>query len=354
MPSQYNVGVIGYGMSAKVFHLPLISVVPELKLYSIVQRSPKPGDDAEKDYPDVKIYRSGEEMIQDEVVDVVLVLTTPGTHYDLSKLALESGKHVVVEKPFTPTSKEAHELIAIAKKHQRLLTVYQNRRWDVDFLTLSEMIRNKTLGRIVEFETHFDRYRPEVGTGWKTKPSPGGGVVYDLGTHLMDQVVFTFGMPTKITGFIGSQREHNPDGFEDSCTVLLHYDGMLATVKASVISLETAQLRYWVRGQKGSYKKYFLDGQEDELKRGRKPGDPEFGVEPKERYGMLTTMEGEAPSTNAYATVKPLTYGAFYTQFTKALKGEGEVPVDPEVPAEVIRLVELARQSSREGKTLSV
>ena len=136
-----------------------------------------------------------------------------------------------------------------------MLISNEDRRWDVDFLTLSEMIKTDTLGRIVEFETHFDRYRPNVGTGWKTKPSPGGGVVYDLGSHLIDQIVFLFGMPSKITGFIGSQREHNPEGFEDSCTVMLHYDGMVATMKASVISLESAQLRYWIRGQKGSYKK---------------------------------------------------------------------------------------------------
>ena len=137
----FNVGIIGYGMSAKVFHLPLISGIPELKLYAIVQRTPKPNDDAEKDHPEAKIFRSGEEMIRDKAVDVVLVLTTPTTHFDLTKFALESGKHgtwywplpnhylimaVVVEKPFTPTSKEAYELIAIAEKNQRLLTVYQS------------------------------------------------------------------------------------------------------------------------------------------------------------------------------------------------------------------------------------
>ena len=116
-------------------------------------------------------------------------------------------------------------------------------------------MKNDTLGRIVEFETHFDRYRPEVGAGWKNKPMPGGGVVYDLGAHLIDQCVVMFGLPRRITGFVGSQREHNPEGFEDSCTVLLHYDGMLATVKAGVVSLEVAQLRYWIRGTKGSYKK---------------------------------------------------------------------------------------------------
>lgn len=132
-----------------------------------------------------------------------------------------------------------------------------DRRWDSDFLTLSLLIKNKFLGRVVEFETHFDRHRPTVSAGdsWKTKMLPGGGAIYDLGTHLIDQVVVTFGLPKRITGFIGTQRENNTTGYEDSFTVLLHYDGLMAVVKAAVVSPETKQLRYWVRGHKGSFKK---------------------------------------------------------------------------------------------------
>lgn len=134
--------------------------------------------------------------------------------------------------------------------------MYEDRRWDSDFLTLSGLIDRDALGRIVEFETHFDRFRPQAASsGWKTKVLPGGGVVYDLGTHLIDQVVVKFGLPDRITGFIGSQRKDNTAGYEDSCTILLHYKAMLATVKAAVVSLEVEQLRYWVRGEGGSYKK---------------------------------------------------------------------------------------------------
>ena len=218
----------------------MIQIVPELQLYAIVQRTPKPSDDAENDHPGIKSYRSSEEMVQDSEVEVVVVTTAPTSHFELSKLALEHGKHVIVEKPFTPSSKEANELIAIAKRHDRLLTVYQNRRWDTDFLTLSKLLEQRTLGRVVEFETHFDRHRPEApdpSSTWKAKFSPGGGAVYDLGTHLIDQVVMAFGLPDKITGFVGSQRDHNPGAVEDSCTVLLHYNsGLLATVKAAVVS----------------------------------------------------------------------------------------------------------------------
>ncbi len=259
-PKTYNVAVIGFGMSAKVFHIPLIQFVPKFKLYAIVQRHPKSQDDAGKTHPGIKSYRSSEEMVKDSAVDVVVVTTIPTSHFELCKLALEHGKHVIVEKPFTPTSKEAGELIAIAKKHDRLLTVYQNRRWDTDFLTLSKLLKEGTMGRVVEFETHFDRHRPKAPaahTTWKAKPMPGGGAAYDLGTHLIDQVVVAFGLPDRITGFVGSQRAHNPEDIEDSCTILLHYDskGLLATIKAGVVSPEVNQLRYWVRGEKGSYKK---------------------------------------------------------------------------------------------------
>lgn len=239
-----------------------------MKLYAIVQRTPKPNDDAERDHPGIKSYRSSEEMVQDSEIEVIVVTTAPTSHFELANLALEHGKHVIVEKPFTPSSKEASDLIAIAKKHNRLLTVYQNRRWDTDFLTLSKLLEQKTLGRVVEFETHFDRHRPEApdpASTWKAKFLPGGGAVYDLGTHLIDQAVVAFGLPDKITGFVGSQREHNPGEVEDSCTVLLHYgSGLLATVKAAVVSPEEHQLRYWVRGVLGSYKKVkykpFLQG----------------------------------------------------------------------------------------------
>lgn len=230
-----------------------------------------------------------------------------------------------------------------------------DRRWDADFLTLSDLIGKGSLGRVVEFETHFDRHRPQATTsGWKTGVRPGGGAIYDLGTHLIDQAVVIFGMPKRVTGFIGSQSENNTTGYEDSFTVLLHYEGMLATVKAAVVSPEVEQLRYWVRGDKGSYKKFYLDCQEDQLKDGRKPGDIDFGVEPEERRGTLTTIEDGQPSKEACPNVEPPTYTAFYSQFAKALSGEAEVPVRAQDAASVIRLIELARLSSAEGRTIDI
>ena len=264
---------------------------------------------------------------------------------------------MVVEKPFTPTSIEADELVSLANKQNRLLTVYQNRRWDADFLTLSKYIKNGSLGRVVDFETHFDRHRPEApkSDSWKYKVQPGGGAVYDLGTHLMDQVVHLFGSPKRLTAFVGSQRDTNPTGFEDSCTIHMHYDRMMATVRASVVSPEVNQLRYWVRGDKGSFKKFHLDCQEDQLKAGMRPGDSGYGLEPKDRYGVLTTIKDGAFTSEVIPTVEPATYAEYYRKLARALAGDtNQLPVDPAEAALVIRLVELARESSRTGKTLDV
>ena len=268
---------------------------------------------------------------------------------------------VVVEKPFTPTSAEAQELVDLAKARNRVLTVYQNRRWDSDFLTLKKLIDDGTLGRIVEFETHFDRHRPEAPTGtWKAEHAPGTGAVYDLGTHLMDQIVHLFGMPERVTGFVGSQRAENPSGLEDSCTVLLHYNSrkMLVTVKAGVISAEKDQLRYWVRGEKGSFKKYHLDPQEDQLrKEGLLPSDNGYGVESKDHHGVLTVDPGNGMLIReVHPTIElPLTYVEYYRRLAAALDGDAsKIPVSPEEAVGVIRLVELARESSTQGQTLTV
>ncbi|KKA21430.1 NAD binding Rossmann fold oxidoreductase [Rasamsonia emersonii CBS 393.64] len=334
-PKTWNVGVIGYGFSAKIFHIPFIQAVPDFKLYAIVQRHPKPDDDAEKDHPGIKAYRSADDLVKDETVDVVVVTTAPDSHVALTKLALEAGKHVVVEKPFTPTHKEADELVALAKKQNKLLAVYQNRRWDADFVTLSKLVKNGTLGRVVEYETHFDRYRPVIPNtdSWKYKVLPAGGAVYDLGTHLLDQAVYLFGLPQRVTGFVGSQREVNPTGFEDSFTVLLHYNsGLLVTAKCSVVSAEEKQLRFWVRGDKGSFKKARIR--------------TNFG-------STLTTVKDDKLTAETVPTENS-TWVEYYRRLARALAGDGDLPASGEEASAVIRLIELAKESSKLGKTLDV
>ncbi|KAK6826773.1 hypothetical protein RU639_004571 [Aspergillus parasiticus] len=351
----FNVGVIGYGLSTKIYQIPFITAVKNLKLYAVVQRTPKPNDNAELDFPGIKSFRSTELMVKDPAVDVVVVTTAPDSHLELAKLALNAGKHVVVEKPFTPTYQEARELIDLAKKQDRLLTVYQSRRWDADYLTLSKLIKEGSLGRIVDYETRFERHVPDIpGSRWRTESIPGGGAIYDLGAHLIDQTTQLFGLPKRITAFLGNQRE-GIDGSDDSFTVLMHYDGFMATAKAAVISPQEKQLRFWVRGTNGTFKKFYFDVQEEQLKSGMRPGDPGYGIEPSERYGTLTSVQPNgAFKSEAVPTVDPPLYTDFYRKLAEALAGEGEVPVNPEESAAIIQLVELAVQSSKTGRTLDV
>ena len=196
-------------------------------------------------------------------MDVVIITSPPDYHFEMAKSSLEAGKHVVVEKPFVPTAKEAAELAEISKKTGKKLAVYQNRRWDADFLTLKKILAEGTLGDIAEFETHFDRHRPDPppGASWKNVDAEGHGALYDLGTHLLDQVYHLFGKPRKVTGFVGRQRRGVTDGAPDSFTAILHYDGpTIVTAKAGVVSPEEEQLRYWVKGTKGSFKKASPEG----------------------------------------------------------------------------------------------
>ncbi|KEQ80572.1 NAD(P)-binding protein [Aureobasidium pullulans EXF-150] len=358
---KINVGVIGYGLSAKVFHIPFIQALPDFNLYAIVQRSPKSGDDASADHPSIKLFRSADDLFADETVDLVIVTSIPETHYEFTQKALESGKHVVVEKPFVPTSKEARELVKLAKEKKRLLAVYQNRRWDQDFVTLKQILASGKLGDIAEFETHFDRFRPDppTRTTWKTLASPASGALYDLGSHLLDQVYHLFGAPKTVTGFVQVQRKglKTGDCAPDACTVLLRYgspeDEMLVTVKSSAISPEQEQLRFWVRGTKGSFRKCHLDVQEPQLLGGVKLDSPEFGVEPSSSHGTLTvaSADGKFNRETVASIEPPPTYVEYYRTLAKALKGEGDVPVSGDDAADVLKIIELAQTSSDTGNS---
>ncbi|KAK1813840.1 hypothetical protein LTR12_011748 [Friedmanniomyces endolithicus] len=346
--------------SAKVFHIPLVLALPsDFTLYGIVQRSPKPNDDASKDHPHAKQWHSADRVYTDPAVDVVVITSIPETHHSMCKAALEAGKHVIVEKPFVPSLAEANDLLAIAQKSGELLTVYQNRRWDSDFLTLRHVLASGSLGDIVEFETHYDRYRPDAPADtWKTRDTPGHGSIFELGTHTIDQVYQLFGLPLKVTGFITTQRRYPREGSaHDSHTLILQYmDGLMVTVKAAIVSPETEQLRFWVRGTTGSFKKFGVDVQEDQLKAGLRPGDEGFGVEPESLYGSLTTVDAQGKiERKVYETVgPPKTYVEFYRIFAKALGGEGDVPVRPEEARDCLRIIEAAFMSSKEGRTVEL
>ncbi|KAK3326167.1 hypothetical protein B0H66DRAFT_512469 [Apodospora peruviana] len=366
---QFNVGVIGYGLSAKVFHIPFIALTKSLVLHSIVQRSPSPTDSAPNDFPTgIKHHTSVDPLLADPDVDIVIVSTPPQTHFQFARDALTSGKHVLVEKPFVPTSAEAEELASLARNKNLILCVYQNRRWDSDFLTLRRLIDHDALGRIVEFETHFDRLRLEKPTTWKGKlpMAQGGGVLYDLGTHLLDQVFVLFGLPTGVSAKFVNQREGRlvtgdggDDQQPDSISLVLSYaaTGLLVYVRIGVASVESKQMRFWVRGTKGSYHKSGLDPQEDQLRGGIEATDEGFGWEDEEKYGRLCFVgDGGNVEERVCPTVEPETYVRFYELFARAVESgkEEDVPIPASHAAQVLRIIEAAKESAKTGREVGL
>ena len=199
-----NVALASYGMSGKVFHAPLLSAHPHFRLYKVLERN---RSESAEDYPEVLIAKQYEELLSDESVDVVVVNTPNPHHYDMATAALEAGKHVVVEKPFTNTTEEAKRLIALAEKERKLLTVFQNRRWDSDFRTIQSLLAADVLGDVVEYEAHYDRFRNYIEPDtWKEEDGPGAGILYNLGSHMIDQALVLFGMPQTLFAKLGIQR----------------------------------------------------------------------------------------------------------------------------------------------------
>lgn len=346
-------------MSAKIFHIPFITTTPLLRLHSIVQRSPKEGNSAPADYPDLKHYNNVKDLLADSDVDVIVVTTTPDSHFELTKAALEAGKHVLTEKPFVPSVAEAEKLIAVSKQTGRLICVYQNRRWDSDFLTVKHLINKGTLGRVVEYNTHFDRYRTDAPTSWKGQLGipQGGSALFDLGTHLIDQAYVLFGLPQAVHGRLLSQREgkadfFNPDGVNAELT---YPDGLIVNVRISVLSAETIQPRFWVRGFKGSFRKNTLDPQEDQLKAGIKPTAAGFGKENLENMKLTVVDDDGKIREEKVPELEPETYTAFYAAFAKALVSgkEDDIPVKATEARDVLRIIEGVMESAKTGRDVT-
>ncbi|KAJ1328873.1 scyllo-inositol 2-dehydrogenase (NADP+) [Microdochium nivale] len=389
----FNVGIIGYGLSAKVFHIPFIAVTPTLRLHSILQRSPKDGDSAPHDHPELAHFTALEAFLADPELDVVVISTPPGTHFSFAQQALAAGKHIFVEKPFVPTVAEAESLVKQSREVGRLICVYQNRRWDSDFLTVQKLLSEGSagggIGRVVEFNTYFERYRPAKPTNWKgTLPmSQGGGVLYDLGSHLLDQVYVLFGLPGSVYAKFSAQRDAvliTPAATADaaaaaepdSIVVTLYYPspspsssslahpGLTVRASATVHSAETRQPRFWIRGTKGSYYKTGLDTQEPQLRAGMAVGDPQFGLEDERACaGRLVTVDagsngsGDAMTERALPNVAPpQTYARFYELFARALASgrEEDVPVPATQAADVLRIIEAAKESAFTGREVAL
>ena len=273
-----------FGMSGWVFHAPFLQVHPGFDLYAVWERSKKL---AQEKYPNVKSYDTLDELLKDEAIELVVVNTPNYTHYDYAKQALQAGKHVVVEKPFTVNSKEGKELIQLAKKKKKKLSVYQNRRYDSDYKAIKNVIQEKLLGNVIEAEFHFDRYKEEVSPKLhKEVPGPGTGSLYDLGSHLIDQALQLFGDPIEIFADIQIMRPVSK--VDDYFEVLLYYPGMRVRLKSSYQVREPLP-GYVIHGSKGSFIKPKTDVQEAMLQAGKVPGQPDWGTESETEKGLLHT-----------------------------------------------------------------
>lgn len=342
MANSIRAGVIGFGLAGRIFHTAVIAATPGLELACIVQRS---GDDAAKAYPDVKVARSIEEMLKDESIQLVVVGTPSGDHYAHAAQCLKAKRHVVIDKPFTLTSDEARSLIDLARANGVLLTAYQNRRWDGDFVTLKQVLASGALGRIVTYESHFDRYRttPRLNV-WRENGGAGGGLLFDLGPHLIDQAAAIFGDPLEVWADVRIDREGAR--VDDAFDIELKFAGGVTTWLRSSLTAFFAGARFLVHGTKGSFVKWGLDPQEDALKAGAKFTDPGFGEEPESQWGQLRIAEKPVQTVKTAAG----DYRGLYANVRDAILGVAALEVTAEQAWRTARIIELCFDSSASGR----
>jgi scyllo-inositol 2-dehydrogenase (NADP+) len=358
--ADIGVAVIGFGLAGRVFHAPFVSAVPGLRLEAIVQRK---GDEAAAAYPKARILRSVDEALKDAAVQLIVVGTPNETHFDLAKPALLAGKHVVIDKPFAATSAEAAELKALAEKKGLVLAPFHNRRWDGDFLTVRRLLKKEAVGRLVTYESRFDRFRPLPRENtWKEGGNAANGLLMDLGPHLVDQALTLFGVPEGITASV--RRDRDRTDIEDAFDITLEYPkysghGLRAHCRSSMLACDAAP-RFWLHGTKGSFKKYGLDPQEPALVGGAKVprmGEGEWLAEPESEWGTLTVAPVPADPGNLIRTKVKTEFGdyrLYYANVRDAINGVGKLEVTPEDGLRVIRLLEMARESWAAKKTLKV
>src|SRR5690554_969690 len=350
--TNIRTGVIGYGLSGRVFHAPFIDVVEGYTLSKISTANAERSAAAKERYPNTEVVADAESIINDPNIDLVIV-TSPNTdHFKWAKEALLAGKHAVVEKPFTVDVAEAEELIEISKKQGKILTVYHNRRFTSDTKTVKKLLDSGILGDIVDYETHFDRYRtdPRPNGAWREQPLPGSGIFYDLGSHLIDQSLWFFGMPDAVTAEINKQRPWAEA--DDHFDVHLHYPTFTATLKSGMIC-RIPGATYMLHGTNGSFVKYGLDVQEATIDAGAIPVGKDWGREPEEIWGSINA-EYKGVKIAGKIESELGDYKEYFINLRDAINGVAEIAVKPEEARNVMKIIELAFQSSKEGRTIAV
>jgi scyllo-inositol 2-dehydrogenase (NADP+) len=342
-----RVGLIGYGMGGRVFHAPLISSVEGLELAAVLERK---SNKAQERYPNIVTYRTLEELLADSSLDLIVVTTPTGTHYDLARRTLRAGKSVIVDKPVAVRPSEIAELIELAAKRNLLLAPFHNRRWDSDFQAIQRVLREGILGRLVSFDSNIDRWRPVLPADrvWKNDPAHGGGLLLDQGTHLADQALVLFGKPESVSADV--RRERDGADANDSFTVRLRYPGFLVTLAANSLSLP-ARPRFHLRGTQGNYWKLGVDPQEAALNKVTRIEDPAWGHEPAADWGVLHVGINGGEVTQPVEPV-PGDYRLYYAGVRDALLGKAPVPVAAVDAWRVARLLERAAESSEQRREM--
>lgn len=340
-----KVGLIGYGLAGSTFHAPILTSVPGMVLHAVASSRPEA---VHADWPDALVYENAEALLMNPDIDLVVIASPNQTHYALAHAALTAGKHTVVDKPFVIQSEEARQLITLADKQRRLLSVYHNRRWDGDFLTVQALLAENTLGRLVNIESRFDRFRPQIRQRWRESALPGSGLLYDLGPHLIDQALMLAGPPQAVFAELAMQRDQAQSS--DFFQLVLYYEKLRIQLSAGCL-VKTPTPRFVIHGTQGSYIKYGLDGQEDMLKEGNTPLSPGWGMDINAGF-LNTDYNGETQQREIEN--QPGCYEAYYHGMAQAIRENMPPPVLAAAGLATIELIEAATQSAQEKRLIQL
>lgn len=343
-----RVALIGYGLAGASFHSPFIATTPAMALRAIVTRDPERRARAMHDHPQARLVDDADALWrQASELDLVVVATPNRTHVPLARAALEAGLAVVVDKPFAPTAAEGEALIREARQRALPLTVYHNRRWDGDFITIRRLVAAGSLGTIFRFESRFDRWRPTPKGTWRERgdPAEAGGILYDLGSHLIDQALVLLGPVTSVYAEL-DRRRAGVEADDDSFLALAHASGARSHLGMSAVAAQPI-VRLRVLGSRAAYVKHGLDVQEEALRRGERPDQPGWGEEPPARWGSLGAGADAQPVPTARGE-----YPAFYARVARALRDGSPMPVNPEDALAGLRIIEAAQRSAATGEVV--
>jgi predicted dehydrogenase len=343
MSSPLKIGLMGYGFAGATFHAPVIEHCGRTQVAAIATGQP---DKARADYPQAAIVPDLDALLALADVECVVIATPNDTHFELAKRTLEAGKHVVVDKPVTLTAADARTLADLALSRKLVFAPFHNRRWDGDFMTVRALLESGELGRVTHFESHFDRFRPGIRQRWREDATRGGGLLFDLGPHLIDQALTLFGTPETIYATVKAHRDHA--SAPDYVHLQLGYAAHEVVLHASALTAITAP-RFTIHGTRGSYVKYGLDTQEDQLKAGLRPGDVDFGT--GNEAGTMCVLEGEQEVERALPTHDGA-YADFYRALAASIQDGAPFPVSAQDAVDVMTVIELAHRSDSEGVRL--